>query len=353
MRHHMVNNVNDALSKALFNLVHEGVRSPSRNGDVLRFPHPVLTEYINPRDRVLFSPLRNANPTFHLLESLWMLEGRRDVEFPATFVARMSSFSDDGVNLNAAYGYRWRKHFGYDQVQWIIDALRAEPSTRRCVLAMWDPGNVNDAGEAVEGSGDLYAAFHGSKDVPCNTHVYFNIVEGRLNMTISNRSNDIIWGAYGANAVHMSVLMEYVAAAVGVPMGRMYQLSNDLHLYVDSLKDYGGDMVELARDAHVHDRYARDIKSIALLGEGETIEDFDIDLELFFDAFDRNGQFYDWRTQFFRFTVDPMVATWQLGTKNNAQGSPNYPAASSMVSLIGAPDWRESMRIWVEARRNK
>ena len=54
-----------------------------------------------------------------------------------------------------------------------------------------------------------------SKDLPCNTHVYFSIREGFLDMTVCNRSNDLIWGCCGANAVHMSFLQEYVATMWG------------------------------------------------------------------------------------------------------------------------------------------
>ena len=49
------------------------------------------------------------------------------------------------------------------------------------------------------------------EEIPCNTAIYFKVREGKLNMTVSNRSNDVIWGTFGANVVHMSILQEYVA----------------------------------------------------------------------------------------------------------------------------------------------
>ena len=70
-------------------------------------------------------------------------------------------------------------------------------------------------------------------DHPCNTAMYLSIRQGRLNMTITNRSNDMIWGAYGANAVHFSFMQEYLAAAIGVKVGTYYQMSNNLHTYLD------------------------------------------------------------------------------------------------------------------------
>jgi hypothetical protein len=46
----------------------------------------------------------------------------------------------------------------------------------------------------------------------------------------------MIWGAYGANAVHMSVLLEYMAARIDCAVGTYYQFSNNLHAYVDTLE---------------------------------------------------------------------------------------------------------------------
>ena len=72
------------------------------------------------------------------------------------------------------------------------------------------------------------------KDVPCNTSIYFKIdADKRLQMTVCNRSNDIIWGAYGANAVHMSMLQEYMAGALRVGVGKYYQVSDNYHAYTD------------------------------------------------------------------------------------------------------------------------
>lgn len=195
-----------------------GVREETRNGPALVIPEPVMTIYERPMERVLLDLTRDVNPFFHLMKSLWMLSGRRDVASLDPFIGTLKKYSDDGETYHGAYGYRWRHFFGHDQLSEIIQILRDDPTTRRAVLTMWDP----DA--------DLGGS---SKDHPCNTQIYFRVTGGVLDMTICCRSNDAIWGAYGANAVHMSVLQEFMAAASGLVVGRMYQLSNNLHAYVD------------------------------------------------------------------------------------------------------------------------
>lgn len=212
-------NVNDAYNQALWTMKIHGKPSDSRNGKVLRVPSPVVTCYRYPTERMLFDPTRDANPYFHIFESIWMLAGRNDVAFPAKFAAQIYQYSDDGKTLSGAYGFRWRSHFEEDQLSWVIKHLKNNPSSRRAVITMWD------------GDTDPTLVENGTKDVPCNTGIYFSMRGKNLDMTVTNRSNDIVWGCYGANAVHMSMLQQFVAEALGVHVGKYYQFSNDWHVY--------------------------------------------------------------------------------------------------------------------------
>ena len=217
-----VRNVHSALPEGIRLLKEVGIERPSRNGPVIVSPSPVMTVYSNPWEKVLFWSDRDANPFFHLMESIWMLAGQRDVEWLTQFNSRMKTFSDDGKTLNGAYGWRWRHQFGFDQLDSICKLLTKAPSSRRAVLAMWDA------------SADLIAFEEGSsKDLPCNTHIYLGIVNGALDLTVMCRSNDAIWGAYGTNSVHFAILQEYLAAQLCVKVGSLYQFSNNFHAYLD------------------------------------------------------------------------------------------------------------------------
>ena len=100
-----------------------GVKRNSRNGMVLMFPGPVTMIYTNPLARCNFTIGRDANPVFHHMESMWMLAGRRDLEFLDMFNSNMKLYSDDGINFNAAYGYRMRREFGHDQLKEVVGIL--------------------------------------------------------------------------------------------------------------------------------------------------------------------------------------------------------------------------------------
>jgi thymidylate synthase len=240
-------NVQEAYVKGLRAVREEGQLEDTRNGPAMVIPWPVLTIYEKPCERVLLDPVRDANPFFHLQEGIWMLAGRNDVESIGRFIGGLKKYSDDGVTYHGAYGHRWRVHFDegdhwcqdqdndtpIDQLARIVELLRANPGDRRIVLQMWDPRT--DLGK--EG-----------KDFPCNTQCLFRVNRGALSMTVFNRSNDAIWGAYGANAVHFSVLQEFVAAAIGAKVGPMYQWSNNLHAYMDTLDKVGEPDMYTRRD---------------------------------------------------------------------------------------------------------
>ncbi|BAG41679.1 deoxyuridylate hydroxymethyltransferase [Ralstonia phage phiRSL1] len=230
---HVVN-PDQGLYSGLETICTVGLKTDSRNGPVIRFPTPVTSVYTHPRQRVSFDAVRDANPFLHLMEALWMLAGRNDVEFASYYAKQMLEYTDDGSTLNGAYGFRWRQHFGYDQLNAIIDELKKNPASRRCVLQMWDASREFYSREdswAVRRESDLLN--QGSKDLPCNTSVMFDAQLGKLNMTVTNRSNDMIWGCYGANVVHFSMLHEYVAEKCGLPLGHYYQVSNNLHVYLE------------------------------------------------------------------------------------------------------------------------
>jgi hypothetical protein len=177
---------------------------------------PVLLTLHNPTHRVVFDPVRDANPFFHMAEAIWMLGGGQGLEFVQNYNSGMARYSDDGATLHGAYGHRWRKHFYRDQILETIDLIDADPNTRRAYISMFD-AEVD----------------HGDKlDIPCNVGINFR-VNGRneLDMTVFNRSNDVIWGALGANVVHMTILHELIAHATGHPIG-VYRVSTAcLHGY--------------------------------------------------------------------------------------------------------------------------
>lgn len=339
MNPHVLNvrNVDHALLEGLMWLARAGIENDSRNGKVLVAPGPVLTVYKNPLERVLTSPLRDANPFFHLYECVWMLGGSNDATQVTQFAKNMESFADDQGQMWGAYGWRWREYFGFDQLTSLVELLRGDPKTRRAVLTMWAP-----VGDLVPtfGRGGLF-----SKDVPCNTHVYFDATKGELEMTVCNRSNDAVWGAYGANAVHMSFLQEVIAAAIGMPAGNYCQMSNNFHAYVERPDTQRlvskGDQVYSVHYNPEYD-YDRDAMRPTPLGGR------DFNYEAFLEdcstachvPYGKNS----YSQAFFTDVFAPMM------TAHFYYKQGDYDTAFVNMGLVGAADWQKAGVEWLHRR---
>jgi hypothetical protein len=328
-----VRNVNHALPAGLHYLKAYGSAQQSRNGPVLVAPGPVATVYRQPLERVLFNPVRNASPFFHFMESLWMLAGRDDVAFVAQYNKRMAEYSDNGITLHGAYGYRWRNWFGHDQLWAIIGELKTNPTSRRCVLSMWDGGGGRNH------SADLTVATNGGKDVPCNTHAYFNIEDGMLRMTVCCRSNDAIWGAYGANAVHFSYLMEYIANCVGVEVGSYTQVSNNFHLYPEA--PGVAEIVADGCEATYREYYSamEDGTRPYIYKLVEVPKEFDTDLNNFMY---QPTLVWNHANPVFKDIARPMHLAWC------AYKSRYHAEALAHAALIVADDWRKACTDWLQ-----
>jgi len=213
----LVRNVNNLWEDLRWRVKLEGKVQQSRNGKVIALQAPMLFGVKFPMERVLFCPHRQANPYLHVMEALWMLGGGQHVGFLSQFSKNMMNYAEpDTLLINGAYGHRWRRHFGRDQLMGVIRELQGNHESRQAVVAMYDP------------TVDWQSKW---RDRPCNTHIYFRVREGKLDMTVCNRSNDLVWGACGANFVHMTYMQEFLAAALNLRVGRYWVMTNNLHVY--------------------------------------------------------------------------------------------------------------------------
>lgn len=320
-------NVNEAYVYGMQKMEDIGVLQESRNGPVYVLEDPVVTTFQRPNERVLFNEVRDANPFFHFMESLWMLGGRDDVEFVHFFNNNIVQYSDDGKKFHGAYGHRWRKHFAYDQLTHIIEAFRKDPTDRRQVLSMWD------------GYIDPNKALKGGKDVPCNLMVLFKVVSERLDMTVFNRSNDIIWGAYGANCVHMSFLQEYMATMIGRKVGGYHQISNNFHAYVNIFEE----KIKGLQPAP-YDPYQRnEVFPEPLMDDPRT---FDADLVSFLkQGFSSERGIPVYSNKFFSGTAQPLLEAWIQWKKKNKEQSMRE------IQKVTATDWRRAGKEWLIRRK--
>ena len=162
-----------------------------------------------------------------LHEVLWYLSGENHIRNLRQHTKIWDAWADEDGNLETAYGYYWR-HFPsaqkdkdgqwqikeIDQIQYVIDEIERNPSSRRLVVSAWEPGNATT-----------------SKLPPCHYTFVFNVNSGKLNCHLTQRSGDIALGI-PFNLAAYSLLTQVIAQQVGLELGEFAHTIIDAHIYI-------------------------------------------------------------------------------------------------------------------------
>lgn len=190
----------------------------------------------------IYVPKRHNNPFFSIFESsFWIPAGRSDVETLSYFNSNMKQFSDDGKTFNAPYGERlrfWGRNSSrgifpekeLDQFKDCYEKLMKDPNTRQAIMVISNPSF----------DGNEYTS-SGGRDIACNTVISFKLRNNKLDITVFNRSNDLIYGALGANITQFVTIQRLMAGFLGVEVGCYYQITDSLHIYTE---DFGSKILE-------------------------------------------------------------------------------------------------------------
>jgi len=259
-------------------------------GKLTKELHPVTVGFANPLSRATFVKGRTMNPFFQLAEPIWITEGRSDVEWLKPYNASIAQFSDDGVYFNAPYGERlrhWGKNdargFIFNPIDQLYDCylkLKEDPQTRQAVAFIGNPQFDNSE-----------YTHSGGKDIACNLNIKFKIREGKLDITVDNRSNDLHWGLFGANLSQFGFIQEVMASWLDVPVGEYFQQADSLHIYMN---DYGAKCNDPILKAYgignVHeDKESPDVQEFLFEHEpriSSTYEEFQSTMRFFFERID-------------------------------------------------------------------
>jgi thymidylate synthase len=162
--------------------------------------------------------LRKIPIKMFVAEQIWFIAGtRKPADFLRDYTKIWDSFTNPADVVTVAYGYRWRKHFGRDQLGKLIDLLKKEPSSRHGVIITWDPAS------------DGLSLFK-KKNVPCPYSFTVNIIGGRLHLHNIVRSNDMVLG-FPADVAGFALLQCILAQKLGVKVGVYSHSISNAHIY--------------------------------------------------------------------------------------------------------------------------
>jgi thymidylate synthase len=216
--------LSDVTYRVLHKLVHLPGNQVSRAGETKELsPHQfhIAADAYGEPNPVTILPGRGNNPFATVAETLWVFAGRNDIKTLSKWLPRAAEFSDDGATWTSGYGPRLRAWIDhnfktFDQIETVLRRLKKNPESRQALINLWDP--------ASDGQKE------GSKDYTCNIVVHFLVRNGGLNMFVTTRSNDIIYGVT-VNVFEWCFLGYYVAYSLGYPFRHYYHTGSSLHLY--------------------------------------------------------------------------------------------------------------------------
>jgi thymidylate synthase len=183
------------------------------------------------RDGFPLLTLRKIPVKMFVAEQIWFISGsRKPADFLRDYTKIWDMFTNPGDVVTVAYGYRWRKHFGRDQLGLLVDLLEKDPSSRHGVVVTWDPTGDGLGGVA-------------KKNVPCPYTFTVNIIGGRLHFHNIVRSNDMVLG-FPADVAGFALLQCILAERLGVKPGIYTHTISNAHIYDNH---YAGATEMLAR----------------------------------------------------------------------------------------------------------
>jgi len=240
------NNLNQALVGMSKELLKSGVTRKTRGFDCIEMPYPVMIQITNPSDRYVTIHERKWNKILPFIESLWLALGLNDLDtIPGNYVKNLYNFSDNGRTWRAGYGPRFRFYSGFmndydiperehghimagisgvtDQFKYIIESFKRDINTRQAIISIADP-----AKDCFNIDGSLKE----TKDYPCTRSLHFQVnTYGKMDLIVDMRSNDILWGFSAVNTFNFTLIQEYIANIVGVPVGNYYLKADNFHFY--------------------------------------------------------------------------------------------------------------------------
>lgn len=127
-------------------------------------------------------------------------------------------------DLGKVYGAQWRKSgmFGFDQVQYVIDNIKQNPTSRYNIINAWN--------------GDEFLGIHADVALPaCHVYYQFCINNGKLDMMMVQRSCDMFLGV-PFDIASGAALLTLIAHHTGYEPGIFHWVGNCCHLYENHIE---------------------------------------------------------------------------------------------------------------------
>ena len=174
---------------------------------------------LEPRARMITSDIRNWKEDYAEAEWKWYLSENRNISKLGDIYGKVPEIwkrmADGNGDVNSNYGWQWSRN---DQIDYVVDLLKNEPDTRQAAITILDTKEH-----------DTFTF-----DTPCTYAIQFTIVNNKLHMCVTMRSNDL-WYGFCNDQYQFSKLQEMISDELNIDMGTYYHFAHNLHIYNDKL----------------------------------------------------------------------------------------------------------------------
>lgn len=176
------------------------------------------------------------------------------------FIERIKSdeqFALQYGQLGPVYGAQWRgfegKNSTVDQLQWVIEEIKRNPSSRRLIVSSWNPPLIDQMALP-----------------PCHAFFQFYVQGNKLSCQLYQRSADAFLGV-PFNIASYALLTMIIADLTNLEVGEFVHTFGDAHIYLNHLDQVA---LQLSREV-------RPLPKMIIKQKHTSIEDYQIeDFEL-------------------------------------------------------------------------
>ena len=169
----------------------------------------------DPKDRKIINRERKWNEAYAEAEWQWYKSGDPHIEALGDIYGKVPEIwkrmANNHGRVNSNYGYQWERNSQLDNV---IEMLRDDKDTRQACVSIYDGKEISDY----------------NFDTPCTYAIQFTIVNNRLDMCVTMRSNDL-WYGFCNDQYQFSKLQETVSERLEIETGVYYHFAHNMHLY--------------------------------------------------------------------------------------------------------------------------
>tara|TARA_Y100000768_G_scaffold73230_1_gene51657 strand:- start:6420 stop:7235 length:816 start_codon:yes stop_codon:yes gene_type:complete len=172
-----------------------------------------------------------------LHELLWYLKGETHIRNLRKHTKIWDAWTSEEKNweIGKMYGYQWVKWEKFkerndgqitktyiNQIKEVIELIKNKPNSRRMVVTAWNPSVLEEIALPS-----------------CHAFFIFNVIDGKLNCHLTQRSGDIALGI-PFNLACYALLTQMIAQETDLKLGEFSHYINDAHIYtnhIDGLKE--------------------------------------------------------------------------------------------------------------------